>query len=155
MKKLNFIGMTAGLTGLLTTSGQEAFAQGGSIPGSGIAVTAIIMPFLAIGIIVFLGLYFNSRNKCEKYRLLTKAIEQGKDIPPHFFEEAKNKRRMSKLESAFTLIGCGIGIALFGILAPKMIPLAIPAASIPVLIGIGQLLARYIEKKQAQTGNNE
>lgn len=82
MKKLNFIGMTAGLTGILTTSSQETFTQGGSIPGSGIAVTTILTPFLAIGIIVFLGLYFNSINKCEKYRLLTKAIEQGKDIPP-------------------------------------------------------------------------
>ena len=115
---------------------------------------AVVSPFLTGFLIVLIVLIFNHRNKKAKYRLMEKAIEAGREIPQSFFEEKKTKK--TPLQSAFTLIGTGIGLflTLWFVADPAVHNVAFVGA-IPLLIGLGKLLAYKMEEKSSKPEEND
>ena len=63
---------------------------------------------LIIGGREFSSRLFVGTGKFSSNELMEKAIEAGREIPQSFFENAKPKK--TPLQSAFALIGTGIGI---------------------------------------------
>lgn len=116
-----------------------------------VGFAAVIAPFLAGFLIVLIVLIFNHRNKKAKYQLMEKAIEAGREIPQSFFEEAKSKK--TPLQSAFTLIGTGIGLFLMlWFVADHDVAFV---GAIPLLIGLGKLLAYRMEEKLSKPKEND
>lgn len=116
-----------------------------------VAFSAVIAPFIAGFLIVLIVLIFNYRNKKAKYRLMEKAIEAGREIPQSFFEESKSRK--TPLQSAFTLIGTGIGLFLMlWFMADHNVAFV---GAIPLLIGLGKLLAYKMEEKSSKSEEND
>lgn len=112
---------------------------------------AVVSPFLTGFLIVLIVLIFNYRNKRAKYRLMEKAIEAGREIPQSFFEETKPKK--TPLQSAFTLIGTGIGLFLMlWFVAGHDVAFV---GAIPLLIGLGKLLAYKMENQTSKSEDND
>lgn len=129
----------------------NAFSMGNSGHWDIVGFAAVIAPFLAGFLIVLVVLIFNHRNKKAKYRLMEKAIEAGREIPQSFFEEAKSKK--TPLQSAFTLIGAGIGLFLMlWFMADHNVAFV---GAIPLLIGLGKLLAYKMEEKSSKPEEND
>jgi len=116
-----------------------------------IGFAAVISPFLTGFLIVLIVLIFNHRNKKAKYRLMEKAIEAGREIPQSFFEEAKSRK--TPLQSAFTLIGVGIGLFLMlWFVADHNVAFV---GAIPFLIGVGKLVAYNMERKTVKSEEDD
>ncbi|MDP4271022.1 MAG: DUF6249 domain-containing protein [Bacteroidota bacterium] len=116
-----------------------------------VALFSVVSPFLTGFLIVLIILIFNHRNKKAKYRLMEKAIEAGREIPQSFFEEKKPKK--TPLQSAFALIGTGIGLFLMlWFVADHDVAFV---GAIPLLIGLGKLLAYKMEEKSSKSEEND
>ena len=84
----------------------------------GDAVVSIVVPivcFLFFFAVIFIAIYYNSRDKKERYKLLEKSIDKGVDIPQNmlittrkerdYFYYLKNGIIMACLALAFVIIG--------------------------------------------------
>ena len=112
-----------------------------------VGFAAITSPFIAGFLIVLIILIFNHRNKKAKYELMAKAIDAGKEIPSTFFDEPKSKKaNKSPLQSALSLIGIGIGLfIMLWFVANHNVAFV---GALPLLIGVGKLIAYLIEGKK-------
>ncbi|MBS6269709.1 MAG: hypothetical protein KH586_12355 [Tannerella sp.] len=115
-------------------------------------IVAIVFVFGVPVIVLFLILFFALRYKLklqkERYAVVEKAIECGRELPDSFFEESSSKKPLyskKRLSTALTLIALGIGILFFGLVAENKYVWAFSV--IPILIGLGQLLVYRIEEK--------
>lgn len=105
------------------------------------------MPFLtAVAIILIIYLTKIHREK-SRNQLIEKAIENGKEISPEIFKNNDRPRRPSDpLTGALVSIGTGIG--LFGAFYFFFDGFKFAAFGfIPLFIGLGQLVAYLINKK--------
>ncbi|MGL4293178.1 MAG: DUF6249 domain-containing protein [Bacteroidales bacterium] len=113
-----------------------------------IPITAIVIPFLVAFLIVFFVLRFQLNRKKEKYAVVMKALEMGKDLPAEFFQE-KPKKQASPLESALVLIAAGLGLV---VMAVFISPILYGVGALCILIGIAKFIAWKIElQKQNDT----
>lgn len=119
-----------------------------------IPIVAIVFVFGVPVIVLFLILFFALRYKLklqkERYAVVEKAIECGRELPDSFFEESSSKKPLYKynkkrLSTALTLIALGVGILFFGLVAENKYVWAFSV--VPILIGLGQLLVYRIEEK--------
>ncbi len=114
------------------------------------AALGIIVPFLTavlIILIVFLSKIYRERSRNE---LITKAIEHGKDLSPDLFSrEEKPSKKSDPLTSALVSIGLGVGLCLALYFFFDGIKFA-AFGFIPLFIGIGQLVAYFVNKKNTQ-----
>lgn len=119
--------------------------EGGSIEDlTGLA--AVTSPFVAAFFIILIVLIFNHRNKKAKYELMAKALEVGKELPANFFEEEKKmKQKGSPIQRGVQLVAVGIGLfLLLWFIVDHDVAFV---AAIPFSLGIGRLIAIYLEKK--------
>ncbi|MDD2796977.1 MAG: DUF6249 domain-containing protein [Bacteroidales bacterium] len=113
-----------------------------------VGFAAITSPFIAAFLIVLIVLIFNHRNKKAKYELMAKAIDAGKEIPSTFFDEVKSsKSNKSPLQSAFGLMGVGLGLFLMFWFLKGELTLSFIGA-IPFMIGLGKFIAYRLEQKE-------
>lgn len=117
-----------------------------------IPVVAIVfvfgVPAIALFLIVLLGLRYKLKMQKDRYSVVEKAIESGRELPDAFFEEPLSKKptyNKKRLSMALTLITLGVGILFFGLVAENKYVWAFSV--IPILIGLGQLLVYKIEEK--------
>ena len=97
---------------------------------------------------VLFALRYKLKLQKERYAVVEKAIECGRELPDSFFEESSSKKPLyskKRLSTALTLIALGIGILFFGLVAENKYVWAFSV--IPILIGLGQLLVYRIEEK--------
>ena len=111
-----------------------------------IPVVGIIVPFLAGFLMIFFILKYQYNKKKEKYAVVMKALEMGKDLPAEFFQEPKKAH--SPLEAALTLIAVGIGLGVMGFFLK---PIFYGIGVICLLVGIAKFIAWKIETKK-ETG---
>lgn len=122
------------------------------IPIFGI-VFSFVTP-IAIVLIIFLN-----KTKQEKYRneVLKAAIEQGRELPADFFkQQEKPKENLLRTSTFFLAFGIGIGIFFYLFFTPTGEGLKFASIGlIFIFIGIGQLIAYLIERKQKKAGEQE
>jgi uncharacterized membrane protein YdcZ (DUF606 family) len=112
-------------------------------------IITVVSPFVT-GILIVLIVFISKtlRDK-SKNQLIMKAIEHGTEISPELFKEQQRKPR-DPLTSALVTIGMGISlfIALF-LFFDYQVKFA-AFGFIPLFIGLGQLTAYLINKKNNQ-----
>lgn len=113
-----------------------------------IPVIAIGSPFVAAVLLVFFILWYKEKERKGRYALLEKAIDSGREIPADFFKEPK-KEPVSTLQSALVLIAAGLGLVIF-LSSWRDLKMFSAAGFIPMFIGIGKLIAWFIESKRAK-----
>ena len=119
-----------------------------------VPITAIIfvigIPVIVLFLVLFFALRYKLKLQKERYAVVEKAIECGRELPDSFFEESSSKKPLYKynkkrLSTALTLIALGVGILFFGLVAENKYVWAFSV--VPILIGLGQLLVYRIEEK--------
>jgi hypothetical protein len=116
-----------------------------------VATISVILPFvtaITIILIVFITKYLRDRSRD---KVLMKALETGKEITPELFYDPKNEnsKKPDPLTTALVSIGLGIGLCValyffFGGLKFAAFGL------IPFFIGVGQLIAFFVNKNKNQ-----
>ncbi|MFZ4455687.1 MAG: DUF6249 domain-containing protein [Bacteroidales bacterium] len=135
-----------GESGIIDKAGLESGENHWDVVG----FAAITSPFIAGFLIVLIILIFNHRNKKAKYELMAKAIESGKELPSSFFDEPKSKKaNKSPLQSAFALMGAGLGLFLMFWFLKGELTLSFIGA-IPFLLGLGKFIAYRLEQKEKE-----
>ena len=120
-----------------------------------VGFAAIVSPFIAGFLIVLIVLIFNHRNKKAKYELMAKAIDAGKELPAAFFDEPRaRKTNKTPLQSAFSLMGVGIGLFLMFWFLKGELTLAFIGA-IPFMIGLGKFIAYRLEQKSPNANDDD
>lgn len=122
-----------------------------------IPIFGIVFSFMtpiAIILIIFLN-----KTKQEKFRneVLKAAIEQGRELPADFFkQQEKPKENLLRTSTFFLAFGVGISIFFYLFFAPTGNGLRFASIGLIFLfIGIGQLIAYSIERKQKKSGEQE
>ncbi len=146
---------------VMSTLGKTAMQMKGMDPDEQeshwdvVAFAGTITPFLTGIIIVLIVLIFNHRNKKAKYELMAKAIEAGKELPQTFFDEPKSKKAAkTPLQSAFSLMGVGIGLFLMFWFLKGELTLSFIGA-IPFMIGLGKFIAYRMEQKSPKANDDD
>ncbi len=114
-------------------------------------VLAILMPFLTAIIILAIVYTTKIMRDRSRNRLIEKAIEHGRDISPELFKgNERPKLPKDPLTSSLVTIGAGIAIfiALFLFFDNQLKFAAF--GLIPLFIGLGQLTAYLINKKNSK-----
>lgn len=115
------------------------------------SILGITVPFLTailIILIVFLAKAYKEKSRNE---LIAKAIEHGKDLSPDLFlREQKSLRKSDPLTGALVSIGIGIGLFLALYFFFGGFKFA-AFGCIPLFIGIGQLVAYFVNKNKKET----
>lgn len=116
-----------------------------------IGLFAVISPFITaviILLIIFITKYLRDKSRNE---VVAKALEMGKELPVEFFATPESKKNEDPLRSA--LISIGVGIGLFIALYFFFDNFKFAAfGCIPLFIGIGQLIAYFINKNKEIKG---
>ncbi len=116
-----------------------------------VATISVILPFLTaitIILIVFISKYLRDRSRNQ---VIMKALEAGKELSPDFFKNAElsNEKKSDPLTTA--LVSIGIGIGLFAALYFFFGGFKFAAFGlIPFFIGVGQLIAFFVNKNKNQ-----
>ncbi|MEN6619121.1 MAG: DUF6249 domain-containing protein [Rikenellaceae bacterium] len=114
-------------------------------------VLGIVIPFttaVLIVLIVFLAKVFKEKSRNE---LIAKAIEHGKDLSPDLFtKEGNSSKKSDPLTSALVSIGVGVGLFIAFYFFFGGFKFA-AFGCIPLFIGIGQLVAYFVNRKQKET----
>ena len=119
-----------------------------NMPFSG---TGLVLICLAPFIMVILIVYFVSRESAKKdklrHEISMKALELGQPLPESFFDEPKKKT--SRLQSGLVWLGVGIAIVIasYVVDVEKMFLFGI----IPAFVGLGILIAYFVEKPKNKT----
>jgi hypothetical protein len=118
----------------------------GGIPVAGavIAVVALIVTFGSPIIIVASVLLYRMRKTRLVHDTILKLAEKGVPIPPELIAAPQQDTPKSDLKTGIILLSAGTGLMLFfyEVGAPSSL------AAIPLLMGIGYLVAWKIEKSQ-------
>lgn len=122
-----------------------------------IPIFGIVFTFLTPIIIILI--VFLNKTKQEKYRneVLKAAIEHGRELPADFFkQQEKPKENLLRNATFFLAFGVGISIFFYFFFAPTGESLKFASIGLIFLfIGIGQLIAYLIERKQTKSGEQE
>jgi hypothetical protein len=122
-----------------------------------IPIFGIVFSFVAPVLIILI--IFLNKTKQEKYKneVLKAAIEQGRELPPDFFKSQKKpKESLLRTATFFLAFGLGLGLFFYFFFADQGQGLKFASMGlIFVFIGIGQLIAYQMEKKQKKSGEQE
>lgn len=83
--------------------------------GMAIPIVAIIAVFGMPIFIILIALYFQNKNRQAKYRLVEKALENGKEIPKEFFEKKEENLSIQAKGIKNIFLGIGLGIFLWAL----------------------------------------
>lgn len=112
-------------------------------------VFGIISPFLTaiiIILIVFISKVLRDRSRNE---VIMKALEHGKELSPELLADTRKEKKSDPLTSSLVIIGIGIGIFISLYLFFNELKYA-AFGFIPLFIGLGQLIAYLINKKDGK-----
>lgn len=122
-----------------------------------IPIFGIVFTFLTPVLIIFI--IFLNKTKQEKFRseVLKTAIEQGRELPADFFKpQQKPKENLLRTSTFFLAFGIGLSIFFYYFFAPQGDGFKYASMGlIFVFIGIGQLIAYLVERKQKKSGEQE
>ena len=111
-----------------------------------IPLSAIIMPFLMVCVVVAITFWHTTKRRRMKYDMVEKAIERNYQLPEYvFYEQPKPVSQTATLRSACTIIAVGVGVTLFFIINGDMEVAAL--CSMIFLIGLGKLVVYLVERK--------
>lgn len=138
---------------MLLTSAAEFGIDLGQHAGLGDAATPLLdalLPLLAVLmvfgmpiVIVLAVLRFRAQRQKSINDMVLKLADKGQPIPPELFLEPGRKRK-SDVSSGLSLVGAGLGLMGFFWFAGA--ESAIGIGFIPLMIGVGQLIAWKIEQ---------
>ena len=128
------------------------------VPLAGIAM--IVLVAFAIALIVFFLILLAYRTKKAKYEVLKTAIENGRELPPDFFNEPqKEQKKGSALRKGVIWAMAGIGLFIALLFSTDILPDGMSgiaySALIPFFIGIGYLIIYFIEKAEGKKQKEE
>jgi uncharacterized protein DUF6249 len=112
-----------------------------------VAVTAIVMTFVFLTVVIGCGVYFKFRRNRMLHETLRAMIEKGVPIPPELIVPPQRLRlkTFSDLRSGLVLLGWGLGmVILFG-----------KVGFIMLFMGVAFLITWLIEKKQTPKDGQE
>lgn len=122
-----------------------------------IPIVGIIATFSTPVIIILI--IFLTKMKQEKYRneVIKAAIEHGRELPADLFKlQEKPKESLLQTSTFFLAFGVGIGIFFYFFFASSGQSLRFASIGlIFIFIGLGQLIAYLIERKQKNSGEQE
>jgi Ca2+/Na+ antiporter len=119
-----------------------------------IPLSAIIMPFLVVCVVVAIAFWHTTRRRRMKYSIVEKAIENHYQLPAYVFQEqSKPMSKTTTLRSACTIMAVGIGVSLFFFLENETEVAAL--CSMIFLIGLGKLVVYLVERKNNKKEENE
>lgn len=126
-------------------------------PNNLIPIFGIVFTFLTPVLIILI--IFLNKTKQERYRneVLKSAIEQGRELPADFFKSPE-KPKENLLRTSTFFLAFGLGISIFFYLFFMSTGESLKFASIGLIfifIGVGQLIAYLIERKQKKSGEQE
>lgn len=113
----------------------------------------IIVPFTTAVLILLIVFLYKAYKEKTRNELIAKAIEHGKELSPDLFsKESKVDKKSDPLTSALVSIGVGIGlfIALYFFFGGFKFA---AFGCIPFFVGIGQLVAYFVNKNKKETDN--
>lgn len=114
------------------------------------AILGIIVPFLTAVLILLIVFLYKAFKEKTRNELIAKAIEHGKELSPDLFAaDERSSKKSDPLTSALVSIGIGIGLFLALYFFFGGFKFA-AFGCIPLFIGIGQLVAYLINKKNNQ-----
>lgn len=115
-----------------------------------IAIVSVLIPFITgitIILIIFLLKYLIDRSRNQ---VIMKAIEAGKDISPDFFKPSEGVKLKKQDPLSSALVSIGVGFGLFAALYFFFGGIKFAAFGlIPFFIGIGQLVAYFVNKNKS------
>lgn len=121
-----------------------------SVKITSILALTVVLPLLIVFIAVIIIVFLNNRSRKERERmrqeLYMKALESGQPLPEKFFEEPEQKK--SELQSALVLLAVGVSFLFLALIIGNS---GLYFATIPGFIGLGKLIAWYIEKPKKGT----
>jgi hypothetical protein len=120
--------------------------RGEDIPGGAPSVVAIVFGMPVV--IVALVLFYRYRRNAMLHRTLAAMIDKGVPIPPELLQP--EKPRKSDLRRGITLIAVGLGLVMFFAFESRD---AVGLGFIPLLIGVGYLIAWKLEQKRPNGQN--
>lgn len=124
----------------------DKLAQGGvSLIEAAIPLFAILMVFGMPVVVVLAVLRHRANRQKSINELVLKLADRGQPIPPELFLESGRKRK-SEVSSGLSLVGAGIGLMGFFWFAGA--EEAIGIGFVPLMIGVGQLIAWKIEQSR-------
>ena len=117
------------------------------VPGAAPLIVAIVfgMPVAIVAVV----LVYRHRKNTMLHRTLAAMIDKGVPIPPELLQP--DKPRKSDLRRGITLIATGAGLIAFFAFKERE---AVGIGFIPLLIGVGYLIAWKLEQKK-QNGQNQ
>jgi hypothetical protein len=132
-----------------------------------ISIVGTVAPFLAAIFIILI--IFLSKTKREKYRneVLKAAIENGRELPSDIFKHPEipaeafmkhEKAKANLLTTSLFFLGFGIGISLafYFFFADQGEGLKFASIGLVfIFVGLGQLVAYQVERKQKKSGEQE
>lgn len=114
------------------------------MPFSKVQLFAIVMsPFVLVILIILLSGFYKNRESERKHELFMKALEAGQPIPESYFK-AKEKRKVSSLQTG--LIFTGIGIAFIISKIFMNVPFFFFVGLTLLFVGIALLIYHFITK---------
>ena len=120
------------------------------VPSGAPIIVAVVfgMPVLIVAIV----LVYRYRKNAMLHRTLAAMIDKGVPIPPELLQPEKTEKpRKSDLRRGITLIAVGLGLVMFFAFQSRD---AVGIGFIPLLIGVGYLIAWKLEEKK-QNGQNQ
>ncbi len=119
-------------------------AHSGSIPSSAPVIVFIVFacPVAIVGAILF----YRHRHNLVLHKTLAAMIDKGVPIPPELLQP--EKRPKSDLQRGIVLVAVGIGLIIFFVAERES---AWGLGFIPLLIGVGYLLAWKLAKKNGNS----
>jgi hypothetical protein len=116
-----------------------------------IPIFGITIPFLTALLIIYIVLRAKVISEKSRNDLIAKAIEHGKELSPDLFTRKENTPKKSDLLTN-ALVSIGVGIGLFIALYFFFGGFKFAAfGCIPLFIGIGQLVAYFVNKSKKET----
>ena len=111
-----------------------------------VAVISVVFIFGIPMIVAALGLYYKWRKEKMLHQTMIHLLEKGIPIPPELLQ-APMRRKISDLRTGLILVGTGLGLTLFFL---SMSGDLWGVGFIPLLIGVGYLIAWKLETKSPQ-----
>jgi len=109
-------------------------------------VLGIVIPFSSAVLIVLIVFIAKVLRDKSRNQVVMKALENGKELPPEFFQPAEKKREKDPLKESLVTIGVGIALIVFLYFALGFKYAAF--GLLPLFIGIGELTAYLINNRK-------
>ena len=115
-------------------------------------VVGMLIPltlFVCVALVIIVAAVLAHQGRVSRYRLIEKALTEGKEIPPQLLAEAHGRR--DPIGGALVLIATGLGLSIaLGLVAE---PVQAVWGLIPLLIGLALLIAIPLRKKMNSNGD--